>query len=202
MKEEPDRRIAEQLDLIERLILEGRRSMEYWGWVFVMWGVAHVAALVWSALWTSNPGMPWAILMGGCGVAMAVGSVRAGMRGGKSTVMGRAQGASWAAFTISVTILWVAGAVTRTFDLENLAVFYAIFFTLIGGAHFTSGITVRLPVQTAVGVLWWGAALVTMAIPGAARWSLMVMAFVGEIAFGLYLMALERKGGRAPVPAT
>ena len=197
-----DSDVSRQLQLVEEMILEGRRTLEHWGWVFVMWGVAHVIAIVWSGLWTSNPGIPWAILMGGCGLVMMVACIRVGMHSKKSTLMGRAQGAAWASFTISVTILWVGGALTHVFDVENIAVFYAIFFTLIGSAHFTSGLTVKLPVQTMVGILWWIAAALAMFAPSVALWALFGMALIGEISFGLYLMALERKGEAATATAT
>jgi hypothetical protein len=190
-----ERHFAAQLDLIQGLILEGRRSIVAWGWLFVLWGVGHVVAITWSSLWTSNPGLPWLVVMGACGIATAVACTRAGLRSEKSTVMSRAQGATWAAFSISLAVLWAAGLVTRRLDFDHLATLYEPFFVLIGGANFTSGITVKLPVQAGVGALWWGAAVVNAVFPSATLWVLMMMALVGEIAFGLYLVVLDRKRG-------
>src|SRR5262245_60795314 len=180
-----------QLDLIEGLILEGRHTIEAWGWVFVLWGVGHVVAIGWSQLWTSNPGLPWMIVMPACGIATGIIGARAGLRTEKSTVMGRAQGATWAAFCVSLAILWALGLASSRLDISNLSAFYEPFFVLIGGANFTSGITVKLPAQTGVGILWWVSAIVSAVFPSATLWVLAAMAFVCEIAFGLYLVALE-----------
>jgi hypothetical protein len=195
------RHLTDQLNLIEGLIMEGRRSMETWGWMFVLWGIGHVGAILWSYLSPESQGLPWLVLMSACGIVTAVACTRAGMRGGKSTVMGRARGAAWAAFCISLALLWTTGIATRQIDFQNPSTLYQPFFALIGGANFTSGITVKLPTQTAVGVLWWVSSFVIMFMPEVTLWALMAMALVGEIAFGLYLMSLERRRETSVPPA-
>lgn len=196
-----EKHLTDQLNMIEGLIMEGRRSMENWGWLFVMWGTGHVAAILWSTWWTENPGLPWFVLMSACGLGTAVGCTRAGMRGGKSTVMGRAVGSTWAAFSILLALLWVTGLLTQRLELRNVATLYQPLFALIGGANFTSGITVKMPAQTTVGVLWWVGMCVSAFLPDTTLWVLLGMALIGEIGFGLYLMAHERGRETAVPPA-
>src|SRR5436190_13809305 len=93
--------VLEQIDLIDRMIREGRRSAEKWGWVFVLWGVAHVSAFVWSKFWVSNPNAPWVIVTAGFWILQMVIMIRMGRaHKGKSTTLGRAVSGSWAAFGI------------------------------------------------------------------------------------------------------
>jgi hypothetical protein len=40
-----EKELKERLSIIERMIAEGRRATESWGWTFVLWGVAFYIAL-------------------------------------------------------------------------------------------------------------------------------------------------------------
>ncbi len=194
-----ENQVAEQLDLIEGMILEGRKTMERSGWVFVMWGVAHVTATVLTFFWPDYYGMLWGGLMGTCGFIMGIVGRRNEAKRRKSSVMGRAQGAAWGAFLISLFILWVAGPVSGSLTYPSPAGFLAVFFVLIGGANFQSGVTINLPMQTRVGLLWWIAGVLILFMPSATTTVFLVMALIAEIGFGLYLMSLERKGEAARV---
>ena len=43
----------------------GRRSTEYWGWNFLLWGVAYVVAVAWSNLLphAGGSGVAWLVTM-------------------------------------------------------------------------------------------------------------------------------------------
>ncbi len=40
--------LSERLDLIERMIHEGRSSSYYYGWVSVLWGIGLLVAYFWD----------------------------------------------------------------------------------------------------------------------------------------------------------
>ena len=44
-----EQELNDRLALIERMIAEGRRTTESWGWTFVLWGVVYYVAIAWSA---------------------------------------------------------------------------------------------------------------------------------------------------------
>ncbi len=183
-------RALEQIEFIERMIREGQRSMEMWGWSFVMWGCGHLGALAWSHVWPSDPGAPWAILMSACALAMLVAAILRSRRG-RSTGAGRAIAGVWMGFAVSFALFWIVGSWRQMFTSE--AAFLATFFLLAGGANFASGVAVRLPVQALVGATWWLCAVAALVQPGAATWIFVASAIACEILFGLHLMARERK---------
>ena len=39
-----ERGIGERIMLIENMMLEGRKTTEYWGWNFALWGIAYLVA--------------------------------------------------------------------------------------------------------------------------------------------------------------
>jgi hypothetical protein len=44
-----DADIAERLRLIESMMASGRKSTEYWGWSFLLWGIAYLIAVAWAS---------------------------------------------------------------------------------------------------------------------------------------------------------
>ena len=40
--------LNDRLSLIENMIAEGRRKTESWGWTFVLWGAAYMAAIAFA----------------------------------------------------------------------------------------------------------------------------------------------------------
>ena len=67
--------LLDRIDLIERMVGEGRRTTQYWGWTFVLWGVGQLVALVWSN-YGGNPAVAWPVTMIACGVLTTMGSWR------------------------------------------------------------------------------------------------------------------------------
>jgi hypothetical protein len=179
--------LASRLDLIERMIEDGRRDTEYWGWAFVLWGVGHVVSLVVSA---AGYPLVWPIAMTACGVAMGIGGARRRER--KSTSLGRALAAVWIALGAASFLAGMVGAISGFLPGPTILV---LFFVLMGAASFSSGLIVRWPLWTGVGLLWWAAATVGMFAAEEILWWLgLAMAVAAEIGFGVYLMVLERRG--------
>jgi hypothetical protein len=182
--------VLEQIDLISRMIHEGRRSVEKWGWVFVLWGCAHLAALLWSKFWPSSA--PWLIASGAGWVIQMAVMVRSGRpQKDKQTTLGRAVSGTWAAFGVSMIFLLVAGLWKHVFTSEEA--FVSAFFILIGGANLSSGITLRFKLQICVGLAWWLGAVAIFMFPQAGLWIFTGAVLLCEIAFGFYLMSLEKK---------
>lgn len=178
--------LADRLGVIEAMIAEGRRDTEYWGWAFVLWGLGHLVA----AFWGQVHGMAWPVTMTACGVLTGLGAYRQRRRGGKSTALGRTLAAVWTGLGVSLFVAMAGGIVG---DLPGGAV-VTTFFLLMGAASFASGIIVRWPWWSALGALWWGAALGSMTTdPEVTFWIFVAMAIVGEIGLGAFLMVLERR---------
>src|ERR1700739_336577 len=106
MQEDTDgRELTERLSLIERMIAEGRRNTENWGWTFVLWGVAYYVAIAWST-WGHSP-WAWPVTMLiAVIVTVAVASSRTGEH--PETTLGRAMGSIWIALGISMFLLFAA----------------------------------------------------------------------------------------------
>jgi hypothetical protein len=89
---------SEQLAYIESMIREGRQTTSYWGWVFVLWGVAYLVAMTWaSALVTASIAIwAWPVTMTVTGLATGLIS-RWRNRGTPQTTKSRAIGGVWMA---------------------------------------------------------------------------------------------------------
>ncbi len=181
--------LLDRIDLIERMVGEGRRTTQYWGWTFVLWGVGQLIALAWS-IYGGKPQIAWPVTMIACGVLTTVGSHRMHARERAETYVSRALGAIWFSCGISISVLAFLGNPRGTFTTAS---FLAAFFALMGFANFASGLVLHWRLQQALGILWWAAAAAAMLAPDKfVAWTFITMDVVGEILFGLYLMAKER----------
>lgn len=181
--------LLDRIDLIERMVGEGRRTTQYWGWTFVLWGAGQLIALAWS-IYSGKPQIAWPVTMIACGVLTVLGSYRVHARERAETYISRALGAIWFSCGISISVLAFIGNPKGTLTGPP---FLAAFFALMGFANFASGLVLRWRLQQGLGILWWAAAAVALLAPVQfAGWAFVGMAVVGEILFGLYLMARER----------
>ncbi len=175
-----------RIDLIERMVLEGRRKTQYWGWAFLLWGTGHLVAVAWQTIGHSD--IAWGVTMSLCAViTVLVASTR---KESSPTLSSRALGGVWFGLGISLCLLAGLGIPFRTLRPES---FVAVFFLLTGAAHFASSQISRWRVQLILGLVWWGAAVLAMAGPREwIGWTFIVMCLFGEVGFGLYLMAKEK----------
>ena len=178
--------LADRLGVIEAMIAEGRRHTEYWGWAFILWGLGHLVAAVWGQLHA----VAWPVTMTACGVLTGVFAYRQRRRGGKSTAAGRTLATLWASLGGSLFVAMIGGMIGDSPDGSVVT----IFFLVMGAASVASGVIVRWPWWSGLGLLWWGAALGSMiAGPAVTFWLFVAMAAIGEVGFGVYLMILERR---------
>jgi hypothetical protein len=153
--------LIQRLELIERMVHEGRQVTEHWGWAFVLWGVGHLAALAGSAVWPDTPGIPWTLTMWGCGLIMVVVASVKRRRQSARGATSRAVGAIWSGFACSILLIIAA----RPSGLVAPRLFVALILLLLGSAHMASGIVLRWRAQRAVGAVWWAASLVQVYAP-------------------------------------
>ena len=185
---------AEQINFIESMILEGRRTTEYWGWNFVLWGVAYLAAMGWANWSLTSRSAVWA-----WPVAMTVALVTtwvvasAKLKGKPVTTRSRALQATWMAIGFGIFVFAFPAVIGN--HVSDGHAFIAAIEVLLGAAHIASGSILRWRVQVAVGGIWWVAALVanlTHTANGAA-YPFLAATLICNIGFGSYLMYLEAR---------
>ena len=188
--EQPNRQEwQERVELIEKMMLEARRTTEYWGWNFVLWGTAYLVAIAWAST-TQSPNAAWPVTMIVAGVATVMIAKRKN-RNKPSTVLGRAMMAIWTSMGVALFILCFSTAFTGHWEAHASV---AAIETLLGAANMASGILLRWRVQAFVGILWWTAAIATCLVPATEIGPIFIaITAVGMIGFGLYLMILESR---------
>ena len=188
-----DQELLARIDLIERMVSQGRRSTEYWGWCFALWGTGQLTAIAWATL-SGKPGLAWGVTMAACGILTGLVMARKKAAEQTETLLSRSLGAIWLSFGVSISLLAFIGNPTLVFTDRS---FCAVFLALMGMTNVSSGIILRWPLQVVSGIIWWLAAIVTMLGPAKmVPWILIAMIFCGEIVFGLYLMVRERAARR------
>src|SRR5436853_7306344 len=89
-----DQELLERLELIERMVSQGRSTTQYWGWSFVLWGAGQLIALGWS-LFLGHSEIAWPVTMTTCGILTGIGSARMRKQEGAETIISRALGSIW-----------------------------------------------------------------------------------------------------------
>jgi len=181
--------MQERFELIEKMMLEARRTTEYWGWNFVLWGTAYLIAIAWTAL-GRMPNFAWPVTMIAAGVATAV-IARRKAHGKPETILGRAMRAIWMSMGLALFIFCFATSGAGHWDTHASLAAIECF---LGAANMASGILLRWRVQASVGILWWAAAIATCFVSSnQVGWIFIAITLAGMIGFGLYLMILESR---------
>jgi hypothetical protein len=184
--------LRERLDLMQRMIAEGRRKQESWGWTFVLWGVAYYVAFFWA--WLASFPLAWPITMASGGILTFIGFSRPSRRV-PDTTMGRAVASIWIATGISMFILFDAmGFGLRPTDPR---VFFAAAAAMIGLANAACSLTLKWRAEFVCAIVWWTAAVVacTTGVETTVI-AFLVAIFLGQIVFGAYMMVLEARQRR------
>ncbi len=183
--------LNERLELIEGMIGEGRRTTARWGWVFVLWGVAYLVAIAWTA---SGHGVQyaWPVTMTATAVINGVYGSRVARRaGGARTTIGRAMAGIWTSMGLSLFMFGFAEGASRHADPHALLAGFEI---ILGMGFMASSIVLRWKVQFACAVLWWATAMVALfGTLQQARVGFIAGTGLCMIAFGIY--AMVREGG-------
>lgn len=192
MANEIDQRdLAERVKLIEDMIVEGRRTTERWGWVFVLWGIAYYVAIFgtsaghFQAAWPVTVTVAWVLT-----VILAIRKVR----NRPKTAQGRAIGSIWFSMGISMMLLFPALGISGRID-EYIMVSVAA--AMLGMANAASAILLRWRLQLACAVIWWATAV--FACFGRSEQvavAFLVAIFLCLILFGLYGMFADARQRR------
>jgi hypothetical protein len=189
--------LRERLGLIEKMIAEGRRTTESWGWTFFLWGVALYAAFVWSAWKQSAWAWPATVLIA-IAATILIASARRG--GYPATTLGRAVGSIWAALAVTMFVLFGGLAVGGRLNDPHL--FASSLCAILGLANGASGLILRWKAQLACAAMWWVAAVAAcFGTNGQSAIVLLVAIFLGQIVFGIYGMVAEARARKGRVPA-
>ncbi|PYP86306.1 MAG: hypothetical protein DMG65_19110 [Candidatus Angelobacter sp. Gp1-AA117] len=184
-----DQELLERLELIERMVSQGRRTTQYWGWSFVLWGAGQLIALGWS-LFLGHSEIAWPVTMITCGILTGIGSARMRKQEGAETIISRALGSIWGSCGTAIFFLGLIGTSTRFFSFRA---FMVVLFALMGIANMSSGIILRWRTQQVLGAIWWAGAIMLMFVSDkTALWLFIAMTLVAELLFGIYLMIREK----------
>ncbi|MGC8549463.1 MAG: hypothetical protein ACP5M4_07160 [Acidobacteriaceae bacterium] len=187
--------VRERLDLIESMVLEGRRGTERWGWMFVLWGVAYYVAIVWTS--TARFGWAWPITVIAAVIISA--AIRRALSGQMQapTAVGRAVRSMWVAFGISVFLLMCALGISQR--LTDPHVVFAIIAGMLGMVNGASAMILRWKPQMACAVAWWAAAVACCygnLLVFDAPVAFLAAVFLCQIVFGAYCMMLDTRKPR------
>lgn len=189
--------LRERFDLIEKMVAEGRRTTESWGWTYVLWGVVLYVAFAWSAAKQSAWAWPTTALIG----VVATILIASAKKGGHPpTTLGRAVGSIWAALAVTMFVLF--GGLAATGRLSDPHLFAAALCAILGLANGASGLILRWKAQLVCAAMWWAAAVA--ACFGTGDQSVIVLLaaiFLGQIVFGIYGMISEARARKRRVPA-
>jgi hypothetical protein len=194
---EPD--LKERFSIIERMIAEGRRNTESWGWTFVLWGVAYYFAMAWSA-WRHGVWAWPASMLVGVIVTVVITSSKVGHHPG--TTLGRAIGSIWIALGISMFLLFLALGLSGRLTDQHL--FVAVISAILGMANGASALILRWKVQLACAIVWWVSAVATcFATDGQSTIVFLIAIFLCQIAFGIYgvIAEAQQRKRRTPIHA-
>lgn len=185
-----ERDISERLALIESMMQAGRKSTEYWGWNFLLWGIAYLVAVAWSSLLPHGGGplLAWPITMI-FATLLTIGIARRRTRNIPRSEKSRALQAIWTAMGCGIFVFAFPVAFSGHFQGQS---FMAAIEVMLGIAHVASGSFLRWPLQIVVGALWWVAAIASCFVEGnGVAYVFLAATFVCMIGFGIYLMIRE-----------
>ena len=191
--------IQDRLQLIESMINEGRKSTDYWGWMFLLWGVAYLVAIGGTYFLPSPQSQySWPVVMTLAVLISAAVSVWKRKRHPKpETTQSRALGGIWCSVAAAIFLFVFAGSVSGHFEFH---MFLAGIEILLGAAHAASAFTLRWRPQFFIALVWWicGVASYYVAVDHLIP-VLIVGTLIGNIGFGLYLMHRQSTDRRQQV---
>jgi hypothetical protein len=177
-----------RFELVEMMVQEGRRSTEYWGWSFVLWGAAYLVATAWS-YWLGSPAIAWLVtMMAASGITAVI--VQSKKKNGElRTTVSRSMGAIWTAAGIALFIFCFGASLSGHLEAHSFAAAIECF---LGVANCASSMVLRWRPQFLVAIMWWTAAMATCFGPEQVIAPIFIVAtLIGMIGFGLYLMYRE-----------
>ncbi|MHB1840303.1 MAG: hypothetical protein ACYCPD_11140 [Acidobacteriaceae bacterium] len=193
--QETQQELLTRFELVETMVKEGRRSTEYWGWTFVLWGTAYLIAIGWT-YGSHRSDIAWPVTMIAATVLTIVVASRK-KRAKPQTPVSRAIGGIWTAVGSAIFIFCFAVGFSGHFEIHSCIAAVEI---LLGVANCAVSMILRWRGQFFIALLWWISAVVTCFV--SVRLVMPILVFdtlVGFLGFGLYLMYRERRDRRLRV---
>ena len=187
-----DRELGERIALIESMMREGRKSTEYWGWSFLLWGIAYFVAVGWSSFLPDAGGrqLGWPVTMI-FAVLLTFAIARRRTRHQPRTEKGRHIWAIWMAVGFGIFVFVFPTAYSGHFEVHS---FMAAIEVLLGVVNVASGAMLRWSTQVVVGALWWTAAILSCFVSSMGVAIVFLAAtLICNIGFGIYLMVQESR---------
>ncbi len=180
-----------QLNLIETMMAEGRRSSESWGWSFLLWGIAYYIAAFWAALGHSN--WAWPVTMTATGILTGIIGARIS-HGQPETTLGRAIGSTWKVMGVSLFVVLLGLGLSGHYDIH---VFMAIIGGMLAMANGTSSLILKWKMQFVSALVWLGAGVAgSFGSDNQASVAFLIAVFFCQIVFGIYAMTLDARRRR------
>ena len=194
-EQETQEELLTRFELVEMMVKEGRRSTEYWGWTFVLWGTAYLIAIAWS-YWLHQPNIAWPVTMIAATVLTTVVAARK-KRAKPQTPVSRAIGGIWTAVGSAIFIFCFAVGLSGHAEMHS---YIATVEILLGVANCAVSMVLRWRGQFLIALLWWVSAVVTVYV--SSQWIMPILVIdtlIGFLGFGLYLMYRESRDRRLRV---
>jgi hypothetical protein len=189
--------LVQRVALMEAMIAEGRRTTARYGWMFVMWGVVYIVAMVWT-MYLPLRNLAWPVCIS-LGILMNVMMKTRQKRAGLSeTQRSRNIEAVWIAMGIAVSLFVVAAVLA---EHGSDPVYVAAIMFIVGMAHGISALMLRWGAQGLAAAAWSGCGAACCFATTARQIEVLflVASFFGNVVFGLYVMRLERRRPAATV---
>ena len=187
-----DGEIAERLRLIESMMASGRKTTQYWGWSFLLWGIAYLVAMAWASFLPQAGGrsLAWPVTMIFAAL-LTTGIARKRTARQPRTDRSRFIQAVWSTVGCGIFVFAFTVAYSRHIEAH---VFMTGIETLLGVAHIASGAMLRWKTQMVVGGLWWADAVATCWVSDMGiAFIFLAATLVCQIGFGIYLMIRESR---------
>ncbi len=180
-----------QLNLIETMMAEGRKSSESWGWSFLLWGVAYCIAAAWSTL--GHFTWAWPITMTVAAVLTGIIGARIS-RGQPETTLGRAIGSIWKVMGVALFVVLAGLGLSGHYDIH---VYMAVIGGMLAVANGTSSLILKWKMQSLCALVWLAAGVAGSFGPDSqAEIAFLAAIFFCQIVFGIYAMALDARRRR------
>jgi hypothetical protein len=186
--------LVQRIELMELMIAEGRQTTMRCGWIFVLWGLVNLAGMGWQ-MRAHHSRWVWPVCLGTGLVMQLVGlALRKRERPRRCQGMqSRSVEAVWAIMGLAL-IVYVGAVLATHFDWQYS--YLSALLIIVGLAHAVSAAILRWRVQAVVAGLWWVGAVAVLVFNSrrAANSIFLIEMCFGMIAFGVYVMLLERRG--------
>jgi hypothetical protein len=178
---------------MESMIAEGRQATMCNGWIFVLWGVVDLVGMGWQQI---QPHSRWVwpvCILSGLVIQLIGIALQKRSRNPGKGMQCRSLQAVWSMMGVAM-VLYVGAALLTHFAWQYS--YIAALLTIIGLAHAISAVILRWRVQAVVAGIWWAGAIAVFAFNShrAVNYIFLLEMCFGMIAFGLYVMILERRG--------